>query len=179
MADLNDLMRDLSKASTGFAKLRKDLPRIAGVKMVETFRRNLDKEGFIENGRLHRWPQRTPGSPRDRGRKLLRDRGKLYDSIRVTRRTDDSVAVGVDEGQVPYARLNNEGGVVIVTDRMRAYFWAMFAKTKLPFWRRMALKKSPQIIIPQRQFMGITPDLDKTVEREIAARLKVIFGAPS
>ena len=69
---------------------------------------------------------------------------------------------------LPYASIHNEGGVIRVprTERMRRYFWARYyeSKGREVKWKAMALtnKKTMNIRIPARPFVGVT---DSTVQR--------------
>ena len=67
-----------------------------------------------------------------------------------------------------YAQIHNEGGVVTVpvTERMRRYFFAMHHKTGMSRYLAMALSRKQQyrIVIPRRQFVGITPETHKRLE---------------
>ena len=90
-----------------------------------------------------------------------------------------------------YAQIHNDGGEITVTKRMKQFFWSQYYKKGLvrgmyergkgkkskqkaealskeaEFWRNMALKKVGSTIkIPQRQFMGEHPEVDRIV-REI------------
>lgn len=76
----------------------------------------------------------------------------------------------------PYAQYHNEGATSIVTPKMKGFFWAKHYETgggkrkgKKPsaeadFWKAMALKKpGSKIRIPQRQFLGPSPQVDRLV----------------
>ena len=90
-----------------------------------------------------------------------------------------------------YAQIHNYGGEITVTKRMKQFFWSQYYKKGLvggmyergegkkskqkaetlskeaEFWRNMALKKVGSTIkIPQRQFMGEHPEVDRII-REI------------
>lgn len=87
-----------------------------------------------------------------------------------------------------YAQIHNDGGEITVTKRMKQFFWSQYYKKGLvggmyerskskqkaealskeaEFWRNMALKKVGSTIkIPQRQFMGKHPEVDRII-REI------------
>lgn len=88
-----------------------------------------------------------------------------------------------------YAQIHNEGGEITVTKKMKSFFWSQYYKRGLvggmygqakgkknqqkaetlnkeaEFWRAMALKKvGSKIKIPQRQFMGEHPEVDRIVK---------------
>ena len=88
-----------------------------------------------------------------------------------------------------YAQIHNDGGEIAVTKKMKSFFWSQYYKRGLvggmygqakgkknqqkaetlnkeaEFWRAMALKKvGSKIKIPQRQFMGEHPEVDRIVK---------------
>ena len=175
MNDLDDLIRDLQRAGSKFKDLHSSLPEIFGTVAVNFTRDNFKRQGFTENGSLNRWEKRVPGSPRDEGRSVLIDRENLKDSIRKWVISSEQVQVGVDSTKVPYAKIQNEGGTIKVTPKMKKFFWAQFYQTGDPFWKRMALMKKKEIDIPKRQWIGMTPDLQKAIFRAITVRVKQIL----
>lgn len=68
---------------------------------------------------------------------------------------------------------NKEGGRIRVTEMMRWFFWAKYAKTKDEKWKAMALKKvGSEIEIPERRFVGDAPEVRKAVEEVIAEEME-------
>ena len=88
----------------------------------------------------------------------------------------------------PYAQYHNEGATSTVTPKMKKFFWAKYYESGLAsqiygsgkgkrmkqksdafakesdFWKAMALKKpGSKIRIPQRQFLGPSPQVDRLV----------------
>ena len=120
---------------------------------------------------------------------------------RSTVRRPRSLKAHVENGAVvfstdlPYAAIHNEGGEIPVTARMKRYFWARYYEanggmgrkkngelrqtkknrrlsTEADFWKAMALMKVGQRIrIPQRQFLGWSPEIGKAVEEIISEEL--------
>ncbi len=170
---MDKLNRDLNIQQAQFKKLMAALPRIMGVQAVNFMRQNFDKEGLINNGGVSKWKSRTPGNPSKK--KILSGRGNLKDAIKYRLVGSSSVGIGVDLAVVPYAKIHNEGGVIPVTLKMRRYFMAMFMETGDEFWFRLSRIKADHIVIPKREFMAITPDLEKNIEREINKRMDDIF----
>lgn len=81
-----------------------------------------------------------------------------------------------------YAPIHNDGGEIAVTQKMKSYFWARYHEaggnnegemsSEAEFWRNMALKKVGSTIkIPQRQFMGEHPEVDRIVRETITTEL--------
>ena len=167
-------------------------PRIAGVYAVGQFRENIRRRGGVPvNGNLEPFEPRAYDTQRTRGKKILLGTGNLVDSIRLINATSSQALVGISQRDInKYARIHNEGGTIIVTKKMKSFFWAMFyqssgsvqktkkgeaRKTKrneqltgdAAFYKAMALKKvGSKITIPKREFMRLTPDLNKGIMRE-------------
>lgn len=79
---------------------------------------------------------------------------------------------------VPYANIQNSGGTITVTPKMRGFFWYRFRvasggnkkkfNAEALFWKAMALKPvGSTIIIPKRQFIGEHPQVHRSI-RETA-----------
>lgn len=101
----------------------------------------------------------------------------------------------VIQNPVEYAALQNDGGPIIVTAKMKRFFWAKHIEAKgqlrltkrrkigkskhnqslsreAEFWKNMALKKvGSQIRMPKRQFMGNNAELEKIINTVIATEL--------
>lgn len=60
---------------------------------------------------------------------------------------------------VSYGEINQTGGKLPVTEKMRKYFWKQFKETKNEKWKRLALMKKNYIIIPARPYITITDNL--------------------
>ena len=100
---------------------------------------------------------------------------------------------------LPYAQIQNEGGKIKVTAKMKKFFWAKYkeltgkvkkGKNGKPlksslgvskvaeYYKAMALKKVGSIIeIPQRQFIGFNSDTKKIVEDNIKEAMKPVIDA--
>lgn len=96
---------------------------------------------------------------------------------------------------LPYAAIHNEGGEIRVTARMKRYFWyrhysatGSFGRRKdgslrkdkknrqlsseADFWKAMALMKvGATIRIPQRKFLGTSPEVEAAVRQIIEENL--------
>ena len=117
------------------------------------------------------------------GRAILTDTGALRKSIG-SRTTENSITFFTS---LPYAAIHNDGGEIVVTKRMKRFFWhkyyeatgafgrrkktANFEKdkrnvrldTEADFWMFMALKKAGSTIrIPRRRFLGTSPEVEKS-----------------
>ena len=171
--------------------IRRTLPVKVGRLAKDHFQDNFRKSGFQGNGFLP-W-QRThrqsvaKGADRQYG-PLMSSQQNLYGSIYYN--PDDArVTVGTD---VSYAAIHNNGGDIVVTARMKRFFWAKFRETnggvwgrkkagktsnsEAEFWKALALKKvGTTIHIPKRQFIGESQELDEKINRTVENELREII----
>jgi hypothetical protein len=69
-----------------------------------------------------------------KGKKILTDRNNLYDSIEVLEinYAEMSVTVGINTpGITEYTQIHNEGGEIVVTEKMKAFFWAKYYEAEV------------------------------------------------
>jgi len=90
----------------------------------------------------------------------------------------------------PYAEIHNEGGTILITPRMRRFFWAMYHKEmerigltksgaarkdkrnasiseKAMIWKSLALTSKKSFVIPKRPFIYHSKDLNDKIDRLI------------
>lgn len=147
------------------------------VEMTEEFDRNFERQAFFSEA----WERRK--SPTRPGGAILIDTGRLRQSIS-SRTTENSITFYTT---LPYAAIHNDGGVIIVTAKMKRFFWAKYYEatgsfgrkkngerrndkrtvqlsSEAEFWKFMALKKvGTPIRIPRRRFLGASPEVEKAV----------------
>ena len=154
------------------------------VEMTDEFDQNFEREAFFSEA----WARRK--GPINSDYKLLAGRNERLRKSIMSRTTDNSIIFYTTE---PDARYHNEGCEIVVTKKMKGYFWrkhydavGAFDRKKdgtrsndkrtlqlageAEFWKFMALKKvgSP-IKIPRRRFLGSSPEVEKAV-RDIIER---------
>ena len=157
-----------------FQKIIKNILRDIRVEMTEEFDQNFERQAFFSEA----W-QRRKSPMRNQNRAILTDTGALRSSIQ-SRVTDNSVIFYTD---LPYAEIHNEGGEIIVTDRMKRFFWAKYheanggwkrkgSNPEADFWKFLALKKAGTTIrIPRRRFLGASPEVEQAVRNIIEENL--------
>lgn len=101
--------------------LRRTLPVKVGRIAKDHFQEGFLQGGFQDNGTQPWQRKKRP----DKYGPLMSSRQNLYGSI-YYHPDDYRVTVGTS---VPYAEIHNEGGDIIVTPRMKRFFWA---KTEKP-----------------------------------------------
>lgn len=132
------------------------------VELSDEFDRNFQRKAFFDQA----WPPRKMSSTKG---SLLMVTGKLRRSIRC-RTSADSV---VWETSERYAAIHNYGGAITVTAKMKKFFWYKYNSTRDDAWKWMALMKvGSQIRIPQRQFLGINPEVHKRAEAVVSRNLQ-------
>lgn len=154
------------------------------VELTEEFDRNFERKAFFSKS----WPQRIMEGKGT----LMVQTGKLRRSIR-SKVDKESVTWTSSE---PYAAIHNEGGTITVTAKMKRYFWAKFyelagkvkykkdgstgrSSVKLSkqaeFYRNLALMKvGSKIEIPQRQFLGDSPEVRQCVKTACKDQLNAV-----
>lgn len=161
-------------------RMLKRIIRDVQVELKDEFDKNFERQAFFAKP----WQRRK--SPLRPGGAILVDSGSLRRSIK-SRAGESNV---VFESHHPAAAIHNEGGEIVVTEKMRKFFWYKYYEaqgslgrkkngelrrdkynlrltTEAVFWRNMALmKKGSTIKMPQRQFIGNAPEVEKVV-REI------------
>lgn len=159
------------------------------VELGNEFDRNFERQAFFNEA----WQRRK--SPTRPGGTILVDTGTLRRSIR-SRTTDDSITFYTD---LPYAAIHNGGGEIVVTGKMKRFFWHKYYEatgsfgrkrngerrndkrtqqlgTESDFWRFMALKKAGTTIrIPRRRFLGIGAEVERIVREIIEDNLNEYF----
>ena len=166
----------LRRLKEGFTEVRYRLPRIAGSKAVGFFKGNFRRRGFPMNGVLRKWPQREQPDYRPGGALLVKS-GRLRRSIKITLQTQQKVAVGTN---VPYAQAHNEGAditgqVFVPAFRRKQHKRKVNGKTQnVAASTVKGHNRKMNTHLPQRRFMGPSPDLMKSIEREYAKELDKI-----
>ncbi|MXV37690.1 hypothetical protein GO491_03195 [Flavobacteriaceae bacterium Ap0902] len=150
------------------------------VKLTDEFDKNFERKAFFDE----KWPQ--PKLHNRRGSVMMRS-GKLRRSIQ-----SKLTSRGIEfSSAMPYADIQNNGGKVEVTAKMKRFFWAMYYKasngsknkTNLSIeakqWKALALMKVGQKMkIEQRQFMGHHPQVDKFIKEIITRNLNELDIKP-
>ena len=141
-----------------------------------TFSKQRFREQAWADTRTEPWAKRKPGAPREKGRALLIDSGRLRNSIHRISVTNTSALIGTD---VPYAKIHNEGGVLHprVTKKMRGFAWKMYYATKQDKWKGLALtkKNTLNIRIPKRKFMGNSAVQNRQLKRVLTLQINKIL----
>lgn len=163
------IRNDLKKITLQLEQWLEDAAEIVGTEAVNEVHTHFEEQGV--DGQP--WKPRVPGTPRN-SRKLLSDTNTLEDSIRYeVQMGGKQVAVGLDENLVPYAEIQQEGGTIEVTDKMKRFFWAKYLETGDVFYKRLALAKGP-FKVPARPYLVITERMVRRIEAALIAYLKQI-----
>ncbi len=148
------------------------------VKLDGEFKKNFTKHSFFGD----RW--KRPRMRNTRG--ALLGQGTLMNSLQ-SELTPNGIRYS---SSVPYAQIHNEGGEIVVTAKMKRYFWRMYylctnadkqknLTKEAQQWKALALKKvGSKIVIPKRQFIGQHPKVDTMIKEIINHNLKEIEIKP-
>lgn len=156
------------------------------VELSDEFDQNFEREAFFSEA----WQRRK--SPTRPDGHILVDTGQLRRSIQ-SRTTENSIVFFTTE---PYAAIHNDGGEIVVTKKMKKFFWHKYYEAtqsfgrkkdgsprkdkrtvqlnaEAEFWKFMALKKAGTTIkIPRRRFLGTSPEVEQAVRNIIEENLE-------
>ncbi|MDB0602624.1 phage virion morphogenesis protein [Tenacibaculum maritimum] len=163
-----------------FKDLLKNIISDVQVDLTQEFDRNFERKAFFDE----RW--KTSRHHNSRGSQMLRT-GRLRNSINHTKSSSEIRW----KSSLPYARIHNEGGDLIVTKKMKSFFWAMYYKSRGAVqkggnkkrneklsgealkWKALALQKEGAIMkIEKRQFIGEHPILKKRIDSIVKSNMK-------
>lgn len=143
-------------------KLKADILEDLRVELSDEFDRNFQRKGFFSD----KWKPRAHNYPR----------GSLLMVSGAMRRSTQGHVSGNGvrfSSALPYANLHNEGGKIIVTPKMKRFFWYKYKHTKDEAWKYMALMKVGKVItMPERRFIGDGPDTQRIIREVIDRNLQ-------
>lgn len=163
----------------------KNIIKDIAVDLTEEFDKNFERKSFFGTA----WANTS--IPNRKGSLMARTNG-LRNSIK------SKIAItGVSwTSSLPYASLQNEGGEIIVTPKMKSFFWAMFYKSngavsktakgdarnnernkklssEAAIWKALALQKvGAKMTIKKRQFIGDHPRVRQRIETIVDAEFQ-------
>lgn len=168
---------------------RQDLPRHIGKIAVDHFHENFMLGGYVDD-KLQPWkPSKRIGKDKSAASgygTLLSARKELYNSIRFIA-AEGKVTIS---SALRYSRIHNEGGTVTqnitVTPKMRRFAWAKYYEANPEgkgeaggMWKGLALTKKTSIsrtfVIPKRQYMGRSIELNRQIQTRIQKDIKRIL----
>lgn len=162
----NEFTQHLKQLETLFQNLPQDI----AVLTADEFDRNFERESFFGAA----WNPSEYVKRTRSGGKLLAKTGALRRSVKYK-----IIGTRIEfSSRLPYAQIHNQGGVINHPGGT-----AYFKKKGETIWisnRKAAGKKYPRtkahkINIPQRQFVGAHPKLDKMIEKEIEGLISDAF----
>ncbi len=169
MQDIRKLVEDFKGRAEEVRRLQKRIPRYVAAAAEKMKDANFSAQGFVENGTTRpRWKKRKRENHLTRGRRILYGNGNLQNNVKA-KALADRVSVGVDLSKVPYAKIHNEGG------RLVQYVKAHTRKHYKSGKRYQVRGFSRKLTMPQRKFLGYSPDIFKSAERDIRYEFDKIF----
>ena len=107
-------------------KIIKRILRDIQVELGDEFDRNFERQAFFSEAWARRKSSNRPGGT------LLIDTGNLRRSVR-SRTTENSITFFTD---LPYAAIHNDGGEIVVTAKMKRFFWYKYYEATGSFGRK-------------------------------------------
>ncbi|MDR1370925.1 MAG: phage virion morphogenesis protein [Dysgonamonadaceae bacterium] len=165
-----------------FNQFKKKIITDIKVELSDEFDKNFERKAFFSQT----WPDRKIG----RKGSLLLVSGRLRRSLKSTV-TDNRITWTSD---TPYADIQNSGGDIIVTRKMKKFFWAKYYELsgkinykksgeqsrstqkyslEAKFYKGLALKKvGDKLTIPKRQFIGNAPEVGQAIQRALEPNMR-------
>ncbi|MBA9078955.1 phage virion morphogenesis protein [Rufibacter quisquiliarum] len=173
---MEDFSEDVHRMANQLRQLVKVLPELGANEVMASIDQNFQKGGFYGDP----WEKRKNDEDPDRAILIGKGSGRL-------RRSIDYEVKGKTiyfKTDAPYAEIHNEGGQIAqeitITNAMRKFFWAKYYETEDDKWKYMALSKKAYlertINMPQRQFMGDNPEVDRMLNSLLEHEINRIFG---
>ena len=89
-----------------------------------------------------------------RGRFGVKSReGTLVTSFHGKVRRQSDKLIATYGSNLVYARIQEKGGKIYVSEKMRRFAWRRYYETGLPMWRAIALKRGKYIVIPKHAYL--------------------------
>lgn len=156
--------------------IRRDIPRVIGNEAVNFVLDNFQRQGF-QGESFVPWKKRKKETAKTRGKPVLTGSSALKRSIFVKKADEQEVIVGPD-GNLPYARIHNEGGTITQAARSETFTRnrkksGRFKKGTKP--GRGFTFRQHTITIPQRQYIGDSPVLRERIKNACINTLKNVL----
>ncbi|MFC0182759.1 phage virion morphogenesis protein [Pseudarcicella hirudinis] len=146
----------------------KDVPAIISETATEYFKESFVTKSF--DGKA--W---TPAKRNEKRGSLMVRTGALMGSIRPSLVSASKVTISAGSTKVPYAKVHNEGGEVILPPRSETFIRNRNKKGRFKkgtvSGQGFTLKES-RFNMPKRQFMGHTQKLNNIIVQRIQSLLK-------
>jgi phage gpG-like protein len=125
---------------------------------------NFEKGGFQKSQNVvETWAPRKNSDGSGRGVLIGKQSGRLQKSGTVFQADESKVVVGVPDNIAVYGKIHNTGGKIPITDKMRKFAWFKYIESdkKDQHWKWLALTKKKFIVMPRRQFLGNSSELNR------------------
>jgi phage gpG-like protein len=165
----SDFADDVKRQAAQLRSLVRRLPDMIGAEVLDSINTNFGSQAFHGSP----WEPRKNG---DTSRALLVQSGRLRGSFSYeTARNQLTV-----RSDAPYAQIHNEGGRITAAVTVRAFTrkrprTGPFAAKGNPTQNVREHTRNVDTAIPQRQFLGEHPELDKRLERLFFHQISRIF----
>lgn len=169
MKDIRKMAEDLRAKSDDVRRLLRKVPKYVAGAAENIKDASFSAQGFVMNGAARpRWKKRKKETQLTRGRRILHGSGYLQNNVKA-KALADRVSIGVDLSKVPYARIHNEGGRVV------QYVKAHTRKHRKAGKRYQVQAFSRKLNMPQRKYIGYSPDIFKVADKNIRHEFDRIF----
>jgi phage gpG-like protein len=183
--------KDFNKFKNEMRRVIRTVPKMVGITAVHLFVENFTKQGFDTGGGVNMWQKRKD---EDAGRAILigKGTGALRRSIRVLNTTQNSVVIAAgNNSDIKYAQVHNEGGKVEANATVKQHIRKVATRDTFERFKNGKNKKTKKLstgiafvkahtrrisfTMPQRQYMGNSPLLDRTIRNNIIQAIKKAY----
>ncbi|NIJ45045.1 hypothetical protein FHR24_001484 [Wenyingzhuangia heitensis] len=172
-----------------FKQISQQILKDANTELSQEFDRNFERKAFFDEA----W--KSDKYPNSKGSTLVRS-GKGRRSIQNPTTTDTDITWS---SNLPYMKIQNEGGEIEVTKKMKSFFWAMYYKVyggiqfnvrkkamantqrnkrlsaEAQKWKAMAMQPvGTKMKIEQRQFIGEHPEVHRILKQVVDVNMKEV-----
>ncbi|MEG1762902.1 MAG: phage virion morphogenesis protein [Bacteroidales bacterium] len=170
MPKFEQLSADFKQKAAQINKLKSKSVKYIAAAAEKMKDANFSAQGFVENGSAKKWPKRKKNTAKNSGKNILFDTGILKNSVKANP-AGNLIRVGVDLGKVPYAKAHNEGGRLI-------QYVKPHTCTHYKTGKRYQVKGfSRKMTLPQRKFLGFSPDIFKIANKDIKHEIDKLFNS--
>jgi phage gpG-like protein len=162
--DLTDFVRKIDALNKSIKGLPAQVGSIAEKFSKERFRERSWLDKTKENWQPRKRERRSQNGNKTKNQTLLVQSGRLKKSIRKIKITNDYVIIGSD---VPYAKIQNEGGKITATVNVKSFERKRQGRTEVV----KAHTRKMNTTIPARKFMGESYTLTKRIQLYVSAQL--------
>ena len=170
----------LQESLKNLRTMKKTMPIVLANIVQNHFVEGFRLGGYRTDASKGGWKKRqfTAGKGK-RGILIGKGSGLLRRDIKKRVTSFSRIVVGTSQLTQAYAEIQNEGGNITITPKMRRFFWYKFEtvknKAEKAYWKSLALHTGSTITIPKREYIGESRDLENKLISRIDKEIQKVF----